>query len=186
MTCPPTADCWFLSGPTASGKTAVSLALASGSMQKSSRWIPWLFIGAWTSARRSQAPATGRSCRIIRSTCWSLTRSTAWRPMSPRPSESRAKSIARRQALFVGGTPLYLKALLRGIFVGPPADWELRERLATVESRSGPGELHRRLAAVDPISARRLHPERLARRIIRALEVYREERHSHQRTAKTV
>src|SRR5262249_38696883 len=50
-----------------------------------------------------------------------------------------------RQPLFVGGTPLYLKALLRGIFEGPPADWELRRRMqaeagpAIVAGRGGGG-----------------------------------------------
>ena len=40
------------------------------------------------------------------------------------------------QALFVGGTPLYLKGLLRGIFQGPPADWDLRRRLAEQARRA--------------------------------------------------
>ena len=43
-----------------------------------------------------------------------------------------------RQVLFVGGTPLYLKGLLRGIFQGPPADWPLRRRLASRPGSTGP------------------------------------------------
>jgi len=72
--------------------------------------------------------------------------------------------------LFVGGTPLYLKGLLRGIFEGPPADEPFRRRMWELE-RSEPGTLHRRLAQVDGEAARRLHPND-ARRLIRALEVY--------------
>jgi tRNA dimethylallyltransferase len=74
--------------------------------------------------------------------------------------------------LFVGGTPLYLKALLRGLYPGPPADWDFRrqveEELEHVEIQA----LHARLQQVDPLSAARLHPHD-KRRIIRALEVYR-------------
>jgi tRNA dimethylallyltransferase len=76
-----------------------------------------------------------------------------------------------REVLFVGGTPLYLKGLLRGIFYGPPADWEFRRGLEEEASCQGPGFLHKRLAAVDPQAAERLHPND-ARRIIRALEVF--------------
>jgi len=80
--------------------------------------------------------------------------------------------VARgRTPLFVGGTPLYLKALLRGIFEGPPADWELRRELENFAEREGNEALHRRLAEVDPESARRLHLED-RRRVIRALEVF--------------
>ena len=79
--------------------------------------------------------------------------------------------LARGKApLFVGGTPLYLKSLLRGIFEGPPADWELRRRLIEQSEREGPFWLYEQLAKVDPLSAKRLHP-RDSRRIIRALEV---------------
>ncbi len=76
-----------------------------------------------------------------------------------------------RQPLFVGGTPLYLKALLRGLFDGPPADPELRERLQEEARRLGSDALHRRLAKVDPAAAQRLHPND-TRRLIRALEVF--------------
>jgi tRNA dimethylallyltransferase len=76
-----------------------------------------------------------------------------------------------RQVLFVGGTPLYLKALLRGVFPGPPADWEFRRQIEE-ELKTVPIEaLHDRLRQVDPLSAARLHPHD-RRRIIRALEVY--------------
>jgi tRNA dimethylallyltransferase len=73
--------------------------------------------------------------------------------------------------LFVGGTPLYLKGLLRGVFEGPPADWELRRQLTDDAARHGDAWLHERLAAVDPVAAARLHPHD-TRRLIRALEVF--------------
>lgn len=79
--------------------------------------------------------------------------------------ESRGKRV-----LFVGGTALYLKALLRGLFEASSANYELRESLEEEYQRLGGVVLHARLAAIDPVTARRLHPnDRL--RIVRALEV---------------
>jgi tRNA dimethylallyltransferase len=72
--------------------------------------------------------------------------------------------------LFVGGTPLYLKALLFGLFDGPAADAVVRARLEGDAAREGTAALHARLARHDPASAARLHPNDL-RRIVRALEV---------------
>lgn len=76
-----------------------------------------------------------------------------------------------RQVLFVGGTPLYLKALLYGLFEGPPADAEVRRRLTAEAEQHGRQSLHGRLAQVDPATAARLHPNDL-RRLVRALEVW--------------
>jgi tRNA dimethylallyltransferase len=75
-----------------------------------------------------------------------------------------------RTALFVGGTPMYLKALLRGLFPGPSANDELRKRLESEAARVGAPALHARLARMDPLAADRIHPNDL-RRIVRALEV---------------
>lgn len=72
-----------------------------------------------------------------------------------------------RRVLVVGGTGLYLMALLKGVFEGPRCNAPLRARLADLESP----ELHRRLAAVDPETAGALHPND-RRRITRALEVF--------------
>jgi tRNA dimethylallyltransferase len=75
-----------------------------------------------------------------------------------------------RAAIVCGGTGLYLRSLLVGLFDGPPADPVLRERLATEEAAQ-PGVLHARLSRVDPKSAARIHPNDLVR-IVRALEVF--------------
>lgn len=83
-----------------------------------------------------------------------------------RDIESRGKSV-----LFVGGTPLYLKALLFGLFDGPARDPALREQLEAEARSAGAPALHARLAAVDAVTADRLHPHDL-RRVIRALEVW--------------
>lgn len=73
--------------------------------------------------------------------------------------------------IVVGGTGLYIRALMKGLFHGPPADLELRERLLTKETEMGEGTLYADLARLDPPAAIRIHPNDL-RRTVRALEVY--------------
>jgi tRNA dimethylallyltransferase len=77
-----------------------------------------------------------------------------------------------RLAAVVGGTGLYIRALLRGLDPAPPADPAFRRELETVAAREGRGALHARLAASAPGVARRLHPHD-AVRVIRALEKVR-------------
>src|SRR5690606_12700298 len=88
-------------------------------------------------------------------------------------AESACRSIVSRgrSPLFVGGTALYLRSVMRGVFEGPPADWTLRQELQAEAETSGAETLHRRLAQVDAETARRLSPNAL-RRVIRALEVH--------------
>src|SRR5262249_19314671 len=76
-----------------------------------------------------------------------------------------------RRALFVGGTPLFLKALIYGLFSGPTADPALRRRLELWAAEKGTPALHERLAGIDPAAAAKIGPNDL-RRIIRALEVW--------------
>jgi tRNA dimethylallyltransferase len=71
----------------------------------------------------------------------------------------------------VGGTGLYIRALVDGLFDGPGADWKLRDELMEME-RERPGSLHASLMAADPAAAARIHPSDI-RRTVRALEVYR-------------
>ncbi|MBC7854359.1 MAG: tRNA (adenosine(37)-N6)-dimethylallyltransferase MiaA, partial [Pirellulaceae bacterium] len=77
-----------------------------------------------------------------------------------------------KHVLFVGGTALYLKSLLRGVYQGPPPDWEFREAIEKELAVVGLPELHKRLQVIDPLLAAKLHPND-KRRIIRALEVFR-------------
>jgi tRNA dimethylallyltransferase len=77
-----------------------------------------------------------------------------------------------KEVLVVGGTALYLKALLRGLFDGPPADWEFRQQIEQELVNVDSEMLHQRLANVDPVAAHKLHPND-RRRIIRALEVFK-------------
>ena len=82
-----------------------------------------------------------------------------------------ADIVSRKKNIVVaGGTGLYLKALVHGIFEGPKADQKLRERLAALEKEK-PGTLFDRLTKVDSEKAAILPPTDMGR-IIRALEVY--------------
>jgi len=91
------------------------------------------------------------------------------------PEAERAiEGIWRRGkvAMVVGGTSLYLSALLEGfdLPIAPP-NYELRRQLFELAEQEGHEALHRRLREVDPIAAQRIHPRDIVR-LVRALEVY--------------
>jgi len=75
-----------------------------------------------------------------------------------------------RVPILVGGTGLYLKALLEGLDRLPPRDPEIRRRLQAEAARLGPEALHQRLRALDPESAARISP-RDPNRLVRYLEI---------------
>ena len=76
-----------------------------------------------------------------------------------------------RLPILVGGTGFYYRALTRGLFPGPGADDDLRERLDRIADRRGVEHLHRMLRRIDPASAARIMP-RDRKRLVRALEVF--------------
>ncbi len=174
--CPPdlagSDDCWFLTGATAAGKTEVGLALAHRlnaeivSMDSMALYRG-MDIGTAKPSAQQRAAVPHHLIDVIE----------PWEEYSlAQYLESALQCVAEirtrgRKVLFVGGTPLYLKGLLRGIFDGPPADWTLRNTLAEVARTQGPAGLHARLTQVDPETAARLHPND-TRRLLRALEVH--------------
>ena len=76
-----------------------------------------------------------------------------------------------KNAIVCGGSGLYLRALLQGIFVGPGKNAALRNRLEEEVDALGLDALHERLRRIDPDAAARIHPND-RHRIVRALEVY--------------
>ena len=80
-------------------------------------------------------------------------------------------SARGRAPIVCGGTGMYIRALVRGLFAAPPVDRDLREKLYRAEREEGAGTLHARLAAVDPEKAAAIPPADLLR-IVRALEVH--------------
>ena len=83
------------------------------------------------------------------------------------------KQITRKKKIPViaGGSGLYMKALIDGLFPSPKKDIKLRERLKKESEKKGPNHLYSKLKEIDPQTASTIHPNDL-RRIIRALEVY--------------
>ncbi len=77
----------------------------------------------------------------------------------------------RKVPIIAGGSGLYIRALMDGLFPASAADIKFRERMQRFVSRHGSDKLHDRLSKIDPGSARLIHPNDV-RRIIRALEIY--------------
>jgi tRNA dimethylallyltransferase len=89
-----------------------------------------------------------------------------------RQARAAIELIASRHRLpiVVGGTGLYLRALLEGLFPAPPRSEELRERLRQTAAKRSSLYLHRILRRIDPTTAARIHPND-APKVIRAVEV---------------
>ena len=77
-----------------------------------------------------------------------------------------------KEIIGVGGTALYIKALLYGLFEGPGSDEQIRAELQERAEAEGLAELYQELTKIDAIAAERINPND-SKRIIRALEVYR-------------
>ena len=172
MTASPFANALILTGPTASGKSSLALELA-GTLNAeiisadSMTLYRGMDIGTAKPSAADRELVPHHLIDVLdpwesASVAWWLERSEA----TVRDIEARGK-----KALFVGGTPFYLKALLCGLFPSPRADGELRCQLEAEAESSGRETLHARLARVDPLTAQRLHPNDV-RRVVRALEVW--------------
>ena len=159
-------------GPTASGKTALSLELAA------SREIEIISADSRQVYRGMDigtAKATPAERRLVPHHLLDvITPDEAFSVADfVRLGRQAAVEVWRRGHLpvVVGGTGLYLRGLTEGLTPAPGADPELRRRLLAAEEESGPGTLHRRLQDVDPALAERLSPRDLVR-IVRGLEVF--------------
>ncbi len=160
-----------IAGPTASGKTrlAIDLALAAGGEivnADSQQVYRGLDVGTAkpTAAERAEVPhhlldvsEPGEGMDAAR---WCALADAAIAEVAGRG----------RLPVVVGGTGLYLRALLHGVVAAPGRDPEMRARLEEEAARLGRAALHRRLAGVDPEAARRIRPNDLVR-IVRALEI---------------
>lgn len=164
--------CWFVCGPTAVGKTATGLALAQRIDAEilsldSMAIYRGMDIGTAKPSAAEQAQVPHHLIDIV----------DPWEEYSTAEYLTAAEAVCRelvargKAPLFVGGTGLYLRAILRGVFEGPSADWEFRHRLMAEAAVPGALSLHERLRQVDPVSAGRLHPND-ERRLVRALEIH--------------
>jgi tRNA dimethylallyltransferase len=167
----PSSPLWVVTGPTASGKSALALALARRldleilSMDSMAVYRG-MDIGT---AKPSAADRALVPHHLIDLVDPHETFDTArWcQAAADRLADLAARG---RRALFVGGTPLYLMAFFKGLMQTPPADPALRAELEARE-RAEPGRLHAELQRFDPDAAARIHRHDL-RRLVRAHEVY--------------
>jgi tRNA dimethylallyltransferase len=160
-----------IAGPTASGKTALAIALArrlGGEIVNadSQQVYRGLDVGTAkpTAAERAAAPhhlldvvEPGEGMDAARFVAL---------------ADAAIAGIAARGRLPIvaGGTGLYLRALLHGVVAAPGRDPALRARLEEEAARVGRPALHARLAALDPAAAARIRPNDLVR-VVRALEI---------------
>lgn len=169
--------CVFVTGPTAVGKTDVTLALAAalGRVEVVSLDSMCVYRGMDVGTAKPSAELQAKLPHHLIDLVdphedFSVADYVA-------AADEACQEIVSRDAtpLFVGGTGLYLRGLLRGVFQGPPADWDIRNRLQSLaDEAAARGDnywLMRQLEKVDPDSMLRLHPND-QRRLIRALEVY--------------
>jgi tRNA dimethylallyltransferase len=161
----------LLIGPTASGKTPLALALARSFPVEivsvdSAQVYRGLDIGTAKASRAQRARVPHHLIDI----CDPTESYSAGRFVADALAAIRAIHARRRVPLLVGGTMLYLRALLHGLASLPPADPRLRREIDARAAREGWPALHRELAGLDPRAAARIGPND-SQRIQRALEV---------------
>ncbi|MBI1908843.1 MAG: tRNA (adenosine(37)-N6)-dimethylallyltransferase MiaA [Deltaproteobacteria bacterium] len=94
-------------------------------------------------------------------------------PLFAKKADAALQEISSRgkRSLLVGGTGLYIRVFLEGIFEGPARNEEYRKKLELLKKEKGNGFLHQELKRVDPKAAEKIHPND-PQRIVRALEVF--------------
>ncbi|WP_057830114.1 tRNA (adenosine(37)-N6)-dimethylallyltransferase MiaA [Colwellia sp. TT2012] len=160
-------------GPTASGKTALAMALQEA--------LPCDIISVDSAliyrdmdigtAKPSKAELAQYPHRLInlRDASESYSAADFCRDAFAEIAEIRSNN---RIPLLVGGTMMYFKSLIEGISPLPTANAEIRQAIASEALTKGWQAMHDQLAEIDPVSALRIHPND-PQRLTRALEVYR-------------
>jgi len=158
-------------GPTASGKTSLSLSLAEqlqGEIISCDSVAVYreFEIGAAKPSREERQRAPHHLIDVVPPT--EVFTAGDYSQLARRALEE----VRSRQHLpiVVGGTGLYLRALFEGLFAGPPRSEELRQRLRERAAERGPEYLHRILQRLDPAAAKAIHCNDVAK-TVRAVEI---------------
>lgn len=158
-------------GPTASGKTALSIALAErfgGEIVSCDSVAVYrgLEVGSAKPTLEERARAPHHLLDVFAANQWCTAGDYS------RLARAALRAITARGHLPIvsGGTGLYLRALTDGLFEGPPRSEALRARLQKSAEQRGSGWLHQMLSRLDPAAAERIHPNDCPK-LIRALEV---------------
>jgi tRNA dimethylallyltransferase len=170
---PPAAPLVAVVGPTASGKSALALRLArarSGEIVSCDSLQVYRGLDIGSAKPTPEERAEVRHHLVDVADPGEAFSAAAY----ARLARAALGEIAARGrlAIVAGGTGLYLRALLQGLFEGPSRDEGLRRRLEALAERFGDARVHRLLARVDPEAAGRIRPRDRVR-VVRALEVYR-------------
>ena len=160
-----------LAGPTASGKTSLSLHLAE-------RYNGEIVSCDSVAVYRDMEIGTAKPDRADRERLphhlidvADPTEGFTAGDYSRQARAALGEIVARgRVPIVTGGTGLYLRALIDGLFAGPQRSESLRERLKQSDKKRGPGWLYQILMRLDPKSAERIHPHDKPK-LIRALEI---------------
>ncbi len=158
-------------GPTASGKTALSVALAErfhGEVVNCDSVAMYreFEIGTAKPSPAERARAPHHLLDFVAPTSY-ITAGAYARLARQTLTEIKSRG---HLPIVVGGTGLYLRALLDGLFPGPQRSEELRERLRQRVEQNAPDYLHRVLRRLDPDAAAKIHANDIPK-LIRAIEV---------------
>ncbi len=164
-------------GPTASGKTTLSLVLAEkfdGEIINcdSVAMVREFDVGTAKPSAAERARAPHHLFDVVDPSQYSTAGEYA-RQARPVLNEI---SLRHHLPIVVGGTGLYLRALLEGLFPGPQRSEELRERLRKIAANRGSDHLHRILRRLDRVASERVHSNDIPK-LIRAIEVCLASRH---------
>jgi len=158
-------------GPTGSGKTSLSLELAT---QFKGEIVNCDSVAIYKKFNIGTAKPTAEERARVPHHLFDLIEPTDYTTAGEyaRNARSALNDIRDRNKLpiVVGGTGLYLRALLEGLFPGPERSEKLRQRLRERVQEKGSSYLHRILMRVDPVAAAKVHAND-ARKLIRAIEV---------------
>ncbi|MDP8299982.1 MAG: tRNA (adenosine(37)-N6)-dimethylallyltransferase MiaA [Candidatus Tantalella remota] len=162
----------FILGPTSSGKSKVAIQLAEklgGEIVSADSMQVYNDMDVLT-----QAPTEELTARVPHHLVKMLSPEEEF--SASRFAEAAASSVEEilfrgKVPVFVGGTGLYIKSLVDGLFPSPPRNDEIRERLEQIAAEKGTEHLHRKLREIDPDAAEKIHENDL-RRVVRALEIF--------------
>ena len=160
-------------GPTGAGKTRLSLELAARTggeviSADSQQVYQGMDIGTGKASAEERARVPHHLLDVVRpDEDMTAARFIELADLAIADVAARGKTV-----IVCGGTGLYVRALLLGLFDGPPASPEVRAQLTAIAEHEGGAALHAELLRVDPAAAAKIEPNDL-KRVIRALEVFR-------------
>jgi tRNA dimethylallyltransferase len=163
----------IIAGPTASGKTALALELAArfgGTIINADALQIYRDLRILTA--RPDRAAEARVPHRLYGVLDAAERGSVARWRKAAETEIAGASTQGRLPFVVGGTGLYLRALVDGLALVPDIPAEIRDEATRLYRELGAGEFHRRLAQIDPAAAARLPPGDRGR-LLRAWEVAR-------------